>query len=330
MTIKLDSKKISVKYIGGAIGEPGKGQVFGGTMATNYAIREAFKNSNLFDLDIKTRSDFNSIEEAREFLNSGSIAWLDDTSFLEGFYEEGFERPDLIGPITRSPVKRYHNGEWRSKYTPEYFYSGKIIRLNESEEKRSTLLPEFTDDYVKHISLIRHGIDLNLLKPRDKGRVYILWAGNSKRHAKNYPMWEDIREFIAYRMGGLPNGYKFKTMSGYKVEDYWDTLDKTALLVNTSLYESFCSAVAEARAKGAGALVKEKFNGEIMHLNQPGQTKYTVEDYASKIVDLCMHPEKMVQLQRDSYIYVSENCSLDAMREDIEKVLLEIMEEKYG
>ena len=227
-------EKIVVRYIGGAIGEPGKGQIFGGTMATNYAIKRSFENSELFDLQLKTRRDFSNIAEAKEFLDGGQISWMDDTGFLEQFFEAGYDRPDVIGPISRSPVKRYSGGAWRSKYAPEYFYGGKILRLNEAEEKESTLLDEFKGiDYVKHVSFIRHGIDLELMEPREKDRKYILWAGNSGRPAKNYQMWLDIQEKIK-EIGGLPAPYEFKTMSKYSVDDYWDTLDETALLVNTS------------------------------------------------------------------------------------------------
>lgn len=322
-------EKIVIRYIGGAIGEPGKGQIFGGTAATNYAIKRAFENSELFDLQIKTRVDFNDISEAKEFLDGGDISWLDDTSFLEAYFEAGHARPDLIGPISRSPIKRYNNGNWRSKYTPEYFYSGKILRLNEAEEKESTRLDEFDGDYVKYISFIRHGIDLDLMKERrDVERIDIMWAGNSKRPAKNYAMWEEIQKIINEKYGGLPLPYEFRTMSGYKVDDYWNMLDGAALLVNTSLYESFCCAVAEGRAKGVGALVKENFNGFLVHLDQPGQTYYSPEIYAKKIMELCNDKEKMKKLQQDSFSYVNKNCSLDAMKEDIEEVLLEILEDK--
>lgn len=323
--------KIIIRYIGGAIGEPGKGQVFGGTMATNYAIKKAFENSELFDLQLKTRRDFKDISEAKEFLEGGEVSWLDDTSFLEDFFEAGYDRPDIVGPISRSPVKRYSGGDWRSKYTPEYFYDGKVLRLNESEEKDSTLLDEFKGtDYVQYISFIRHGIDLNLMESKKNvERINILWAGMAARPAKNYQMWLDIQKDIN-DMGGLPLPYEFKTMSKYAVDDYWDTLEGTALLVNTSKYESFCCAVAEARAKGVGAIVRENFNGFIVHQDQPGQTKYTVEDYVTKIMKLCENRTSMEVLQEDSYDYVNENCSLDAMVDDIGSVILDVLEEKNG
>lgn len=322
-------EKIILRYIGGAIGEPGSGQVFGGTMATNYAIKRAFEGSELFDLQMKTRADFNNIKEAKDFLDGGDISWLDDTSFLEKFYDMGYKRPDMLGPITRSPVKRYNGGNWTALYTPEYFYNGAVIRLNESEEKSSTLKVGIEGDFTKHVSYIRHGIDLDMMKPKNNlKRKYILWAGQMHRPAKNYEMWVTIQEMINKEFGGLPKEYEFKTMSGYNVDDYWDVLEETAVLVNTSLYESFCCAVAEARAKGAAALVKENFNGEIMHLDQPGQTYYTALDYARTIMQLTKDINEMRQLQNKSYEYVNANCGLDAMREDIEKVLLEIMENK--
>jgi len=265
------------------------------------------------------------VEEDNSYIvNSSAVHNCDDVSLLELYYLAGYPRPDLIGPITRSPVKRYNGGEWESKYTPQYFYGGKVIRLNESEEKNSSLLPQYKGiDFVSRINFIRHGVDLDTLETKNKERKYILWGGQKNRYAKNYAFWEDVREIIV-SMGGLPKPYEFKTMSGYIVDDYWDTLDETALVVNTSLYESFCSAVAEARAKGCGVLVREKFNGDCVHLNQPGQTPYTPKDYAERILFLCNNPEEMRKLQEDSFKYVVDNCSLETMREDIEKILMGI------
>ncbi len=67
----------------------------------------------------------------------------------------------------------------------------------------------------------------------------------------------------------------------------------------------------------------------MVHLEQPGQTENAALDYASKIVMLCGDIHEMEKLQNDSLNYVTKNCSLNAMREDIEKVLFEIFEEKY-
>lgn len=66
--------KIILRYVGGAIGYPKTGQVFGGTMATNYAIKKAFEDSEIFELQMKTRNDFSNIEDAKDFLNGGDIS----------------------------------------------------------------------------------------------------------------------------------------------------------------------------------------------------------------------------------------------------------------
>lgn len=322
--------KIVVRYVGGAIGEPGKGQIFGGTAATNYAIKKAFENSDKFELQMKMRSDFENIHEVKKYLDGGNVSWCDETGLLGSLYEAGYDRPDIIGPISRSPVKRYNNGEWRAQYTPEWFYSGPVMRLNEAEEREKILLDEFKgQDFVKNITFIRHGIDLELMKAKKMDRIYILWAGSASRPAKNYQMWLDIQQQVNL-LGGLPLPYKFKTMSGYSVDDYWDTLNETALVVNTSIYESFCCAVAEARSKGAGALVRENFNGKIVHLKQPGQTKYESEEYAKKIIELCNNEKKIKKLQKDSLNYVKKNCGLDSMHDDIGEVITNIFKKKIN
>jgi len=317
---------IVLRYVGGALGEPNKEQVHGGTMSTNYAIKMAFKDSKIFDLKMKTRVDFETVDEVKEFLDGGELSWIDETSILERYFEAGHDRPDLIGPITRSPIKRYSGGKWIAKYPSTYFYDGPVIRLNESEEKQSTALPQFKEDFVEKVTFIRHGIDLEAMKRKDKERKYIMWAGQMNRPAKNYSMWKEIMNIINEKYGGLPAPFKFKTISNYVVDDYWKLLDETALLVNTSKYESFCCAVAEGRSKGVGALVREGFNGKFMHLKQPGQTFYSAEIYAKKIMELCNSKRKMSKLQKDSLKYVTNNCSLDAMREDIESVLFDVWE----
>lgn len=315
-------EKIIVRYVGGAIGDPKSGEIFGGTKATNYILKKAFEGSKLFDLQMKFRKDFDSIHEVKEYLDGGTVSFLDDTGILNDYYLEGYERPDLLGPLTRSPIKKY-GGDWRADYTKEYFYRGKIIRLNEAEEKASTLLRPLKYNHVKKTSLIRHAVHLDELSQSSPGK-YVLWAGNKNRPAKNYQMWIEIQKEIE-KLGGLPKGYEFKTMSQYAVKDYWSTLKDTAILVNTSKYESYCSAVGEAMAKGVYSIVRKKFNGKFMFLDRPGQIEYDTKEYVEEILRVLKNKEELNKLSKESREYAEKNFSLKTMREDIEKVLMEII-----
>lgn len=324
------NKKIRVHYVGGPIGNPNNKELWGGVSATNYIIKRAFENSEKYELVMRPRSEFFTIEEVNLFLESGDVSWLDETSLLDKYFEKGYKRPNILGPLDRSPVKRYNNGEWRTKYTPEWFYNGKLLRLNEAEEKESTLLDEFKGtDYVKNISFIRHAIDLETIYPNyNTQKKYILWAGNKSRPAKNYEMFEEIKKEVE-KLGGLPEGYEFMTLNNYVIGDYFKILDETALLINTSKYESFCNAVGEAMSKGVPCLVRENFNGEHMFLDRPIQVKYDTESYAKKILEL-LNSDELNKHQIKARKYAEENFSLDTMREDIEKVFDEVLKIKNG
>lgn len=319
-------KKHTVHLVGAPPGRFGVGQIFGGSVATMYAIQESFKDSEKYELVIRNRNSFNSAKELNDFLKEGDISWLDETSLAQLLYKNGFDRPDVVGPITRSPVKRYNDGKWDSVYNSDWFYGGKVLRLNENEEKPICLKDEYKDDeFVSKVNFIRHAIDLDKFKPEPIEKKYILWAGMVARDAKNYPMFEEIMEYINSK-GGLPKGYEFMVMNKYAIEDYIEALKSTAILVNTSKFESFCNAVNEARACGVCTLVREKFNGEYMFLDQSIQVKYTVEEYGDKILEILNSEHKAKALGILARGWVEDNCSFKCMREDIEKVFDEVID----
>jgi len=340
--------KIKVHWIHGGIGTMGRKNVWGGVLATNFIIERAFKASERIELvgrDFRTlgrrswpscrsrprrRSWPNGLNEVGDFLAAGDMSWVDVTSLLQQMYHFGMDRPDIIGPITRSPVKRYNKGEWESGYTPDWFYgSGKLLRLNEAEEKPKTILPEYEGtDWLQHVNFIRHGVPVGILKPKPVAeRNLILWAGNPGRPAKNYAMWKEI--VAAIEAEPLPEPFEVKTLVNYGISEYWDLLDRTAIVVNTSKYESFCCAVNEARAKGAAILVRTNFNGQLMFLDQPGQIEYDAENYVAHIRLLCENPKAMAAAGVRSRNWVFTNCHPRNMRQDIEKVILGEEAEPY-
>lgn len=324
------NKKILVHYVCRIVGEMDKGQIWGGTNATNYTIKKCFENDSEIDFKIKSLREFNSISEVRDWLNLADVSWLDAMSAVDDFYKLGYKRPDIVGIVTRSPVKNY--GDGHVSYDKNWFYNGKVVRLNENEEKEKVLKDEFKgQDFISKISLVRHAIDLDTWKinPEVKTKKYVLWAGDKYRDAKNYPMWEQIQKITK-----LPAGYEFKTLSQYSIETYKMILDETAILVNTSKYESFCCAVNEARAKGVCTLVRKGLNGDIMFTDQKIQVEYTPEAYAKEI-------EKILKKDDSGNNYVEmyglknrewaeKNITLKNMRNDLVKVFKEVYKEKYG
>jgi len=260
---------------------------------------------------MKVRKDFSSIREINDFLSGGDISWLDDTGICNKYFKAGHSAPNIIGPITRSPIKDYHG--WKSNYPKEWFYKARIIRLNYNEER----------DNHELVTLIRHGVDTEKLKPSDKPKKYILWAGDKNRYAKNYNFWLEILANTK-----LPKGYEFKTLYSYNVIDYWNILDETAIFVNTSLYESFCSALFEAKAKGIPTIYPKNLHGVGVHEKSKLQVEYTPEDFRDTILRLLNDEEELKKLGEENRKYVLENASFKVMRDDIVKVIKEVYNEK--
>jgi len=303
-------ERIRVAYLGG-IKPSGTDKIWGGAISTFNAFQKCFEDDETFKLVCKDRREFKCVSEMVDFLDSCSISQVDDPSALIELFKVGYQ-PDVIGPLVRSPVKNYAG--WKAPYTPEYFYKSKVIRLNESEERGS--------EYLDKVNFINHGVDTKTLIPNNsKRRKYVLWAGNKFRDAKNYSMFEEIMKITQ-----LPFPYEFKVMSQYHVEDYWKILDETAILVNTSKYESFCCAVAEARCKRVPVLVRKEFNGKLRFLDQPGQVEYTPEAYSKEILDI-LNRKRIEVLGMLNRRYVEKNSSLKVMRDSIAKVYYEVLNE---
>lgn len=288
-------------------------------MATGYCIRAAFEGGTDYRLVNKPRGAFANVGEVHAFLSQADVAWLDETSLLAEFYNSGLPRPDLVGPVARSPVKRYYMPDrsyWESPYPPNWFYSGPVVRLNEAEERNQILLDKYKGTpWLSHVSFIRHCIDTHNIKPAPWGRRrLILWAGNRSRPAKNHDLWEEVQSVVE-RDGGVGD-YEFRTLSGHTIDQYLELLDTTALLVNTSRYESFCNAVNEARAKGVPTLVRKKFNGDHMFLDQDIQVPYTAGGYANKIREL-VRTDALQEQGRFARLWAESNVHPDNMKQDI-------------
>jgi hypothetical protein len=301
--LNMIPKKI-IRYIGGAIA--GFDQKWGGTQATNYALTRCMADHPEFELQAKFRADFAGTAGIRDWLAGGDLSHVDDTTVISRIYEANLPPPMVIGPITRSPLKDYQG--WRAPYIKEWFYRAKVIRLNYAEEPRNRSL----------IRLIRHGVDAELLRPMaGKRRRYVLWAGNKRRYAKNFPLMQAIMAATE-----LPPDYEFKILSDYRVRDYWEILDETALVVNTSRYESFCNAAFEAMAKGVPVLWRENLQGGVHEGAGLRIAAYEREEYCLGIL-WALTNRKFEKIGQDCRRYVEEQASLAVMRQDLAQVYAE-------
>lgn len=297
MLLRIQMKrKIKVAYVGESFPRNFRYK-FGGSMMTSMSIINAFNNDNEFEVTLFPRNTIGSIPPS---FKGYDILHVDETRILDIFLKNKIQ-PDVIGPVTRSPVKNYKN--WKCPYKPEQFYKSKIIRLNEAEERGSK--------YVNQIHYINHGVDTEYLKPSTQRKKYILWAGNKTRFAKNFDMFNDIMKITT-----LPEGYEFKVLSNYNLSDYYKILNETELLINTSRYESFCCAMFEAKSKGIPTIYKKGLHGDIVNKYCTIQVDYTPESYRDKILEVINKPALGVESRN----YVLQHNTLKHMRDSIAKV----------
>jgi len=305
-----------VKYIGGGR-QPSRTDVpWGGTTATNAALLAAFRGDDEFRIEAKFRKEFTSSRDTlgaiKEHLDGADITHVDDTTIIGILFEAGII-PDVMGPIVRSPVKDYSGWKCPYGHMIDEFYGAHVIRLGFGEEKE---LPD-------RVTLIRHGIDTEKIRPvTDTERIHVLWAGDSTRFAKNFPVWERIIETP------LPEPYEWRTLSRYNVEDYWEALKTAAIVVNTSRFESFCCAMAEARASGVPVIYRECLHGPGVQRDGEYQVQYDANSYLSAILGLLDDSGELAAAGVRSRQYAEENMSLDAMREDVAAVYRDVLKEE--
>ena len=312
----MENRKYKVLFIGSAPQQFNR--VWGGTVATCYAFSEAFKNHPKYEVKFQSRFRLKTAESIRGAIESEGydILHTDDSRILTIMYKGGLPAPDVIGPITRSPVKPYT--DWLPIYTPEYFYSAEVIRLNRSEE----YIHSGEIDYTSKIRFINHGVDTEFLLPSEEKKTLVMWAGDEKRRAKNYNLWLQIQSQVK-----LPAGYEYKTMSKYEVMDYWKALDRVKILVNTSLYESFCSAMFEAKSKGVPTIYKEGLhNGR--HTDCRIQVDYTVDGYREAITKLLEDEDCYREESLESRKYTVDNFSLKRMAETYSQAYDNVLSKK--
>ena len=100
---------IKVKFVGG-IRPKRVNEIWGGSKATFNAMINSLKNSKEIDFIYKTRTDFKTFKEFKNFLDEGDISHVDDTGIITQMFVEGSNPPDIIGvhfliPLQLSSIK---------------------------------------------------------------------------------------------------------------------------------------------------------------------------------------------------------------------------------
>lgn len=318
-------EKLKVRMIGGHLA--GFDTVFGGAQATTLAFLKAFENDEEVDFKLLPSEQVKDIGHIKEFFLDADIRILDESIFIASLCESNNVKIDILGPTLRSPVKKYGKDKiWNCPYSVNWFYSHKIIRLNYNEEKEKILLPEFKgQNFTNKVTLIHHCVDTNYLKPNDsKERIWVLWAGNVNRDAKDFPFFTEIMKME------LPKPFKFKVMTGYPVARYWETLDETAILVNTSKFESFCACLFEAMAKGVPTIYPKGLHGEGVHEQGFIQCVKDVKSFQDCILHYLEHNDERATIGKICREYCEKNASPEVMRNDLVKIFKEVINDRIN
>jgi glycosyltransferase involved in cell wall biosynthesis len=320
--------KIKVLHIGSKNIKP-LNEVYGGSWATSYNLTKCFENDSEIDITFLREIEIMGIKDLKDYFSKFDIVHLDDYGIGTVFFKLNIQ-PDVMGPLMRSPIKNYDKGNFISQYSPEWFYNSVIIRLNANEEKEGSAKKEYKGDnylnYLDKIKYIKHGVDTNYLLPnKTKVKKYILWAGDKKRFAKNYELWEEIKKITK-----LPIGYEFKELSQYAPEDYWNVLEETAICVNTSRYESFCCQVAESQSKGVPTIIRKELRGVGFYDDCPIQVDYEAKSYSEMILNLLENKSELEKQSITARNYAVENYSLKVMRDSFANIYKEIYKNKHG
>lgn len=310
---------------------------WGGSVATSDYLKKSFLDDKDFEIDFIDRSYRDSPARLKALLNNNNydLVHCDDASYAELCFKNNIGI-DVIGPITRAPkTMKNYTSSFQPSYTEDWFYSKVVIRLNLNEEMSLAKFPErHPNASLEDIIFVTHGVPTDILKPNpDVKKDTILWAGNKNRDAKNFSLFEAIKA----KLDVEKNGFKVEVLSGYTIEQYYKKLDSTAILVNTSKYESFCNALFEAKAKGVVTLSREdlqqgRANKDLVTFwgDLEIQVPYDADSYVDKIHYLCSNPEVLARESYNSRLYAEEKASLKLMRNSWKKAYYRALDRKNG
>lgn len=209
-----------------------------------------------------------SPEVIRRWESEYDIIHCDDKEILKDMLHRGV-KPDVFGYHPRGPGHSEPERHWKDV---EASRIGKLTGSLPPRDDEIIRLPgyennekQFYDDvkvwrhnpgqdleeYWSKIHYFRPSIETDLLYPQPKQRKYVLWAGPKSLDMKGRKIFDEVR-----RTTRLPSHLEWKELVDYKLNEFWQTLDETFLLLNISYHESHCWQLFEAWAKGAPTLYR--------------------------------------------------------------------------
>ncbi len=170
--------------------------------------------------------------------------------------------PDVIGARNWAPSKYYRDfpgGFYQYpgyEHIPDKLYDDAIwIRNNFQEE-------EFKPALLKKIRIVQPAIEIDEIYPNEnvkpEEKKYILWAGNKERWEKNWHIMDQLMKSV-----DLPSNYEWLILNNYEEQDYLNILDRTALMIYTSHFESFGFQLFEAWAKATPVMYPASLWGKM-------------------------------------------------------------------
>jgi len=274
--------------------------VFGGSPMEYLSLKTAFDREKdyIFEVMPQSKFDFEVVKRKRE---EGYIIHCESWTCLCKLYKENFI-PDVLGPTIQSPFKNEQRLQSLKdiNFPIDNYFLSTVIRNNSAEERS---YPEM----AKKIKYIHLGVDTDKLKPSNNEKKLILWAGDSSRSCKNFELMKEIMKITK-----LPKPYEFKILSQYNVLDYWNILNQTKIVINTSKWESFCFAMFEAESKGVPVIYKKGLHGNV-HKDNHIQVENTPEAYRDKILELLNNEELYKKESKYARDYTIKNSSYEMM-----------------
>lgn len=214
-------------------------------------------------------------DEAIRLENACDIIHCNNAQIMTHMLQRG-RIPDVVGAHPYAPSKFYRDLGGFYRYPgyesdPDLLYDDAVWVRNNFQEER------FNPKLLKKIRIVQPSLEVEQIKPCAdfpySRRKYILWAGSKKRFEKNWPLMEEI---IAQMR--LPTGYEWKILEDYTLEEYYKTLDETALMVYTSKFESFGYQLFESWAKATPTIYLSSLWGAFP-FHGCGGLPVTAEEY---------------------------------------------------
>jgi len=290
---------------------------------------ETLCNKKKYEFNVKFPSDFEDIDEIKEYLSKADISWVDEESTLQKLFNSGDERPDVIGPLVKSPVKMYGSPFWESIYSSEWFYSGTVLRFNNLDEDKLKLKPEIDKltNWEEKITIIPSIVNTSKYKYFGKQKKYILWAENASDKSKRFDIFKEIKLEIR-RDGGVNNDVEFRQMSNFNLDNLIEAFKETRVYVCTHSEEKSNYNVNLARAMGVPVVMRSFFNGSKTDNTQPIIIEPSISSFVKKIKEISNNNEQFIKESKIAREYALKNNKKGYLYKSLNTIFAEINKSK--